>query len=320
MRDEADERAYLQRRFDALLGPTLSQLMNDPTVADLMINPDGQVFIERVGERIEATGVVLPFAQTLALIKTLASVTDSAKVHDAAPVLEARVPVLGWRFEGLLPPVTLGPTVSIRKPAQRVYRLADYVASSRMSSEAHDALCAAVRDRHNILVVGGTGSGKTTLTNAVLSEIAEAGPTDRLVIIEDLPELQSLAPNSVALRTTRHVGMSDLLRCSLRLRPDRIVVGEVRGAEALVVLKAWNTGHPGGLCTLHANSAYEGLEKITRLAAEGTGGFMPRQEVAAAVQLVVFIARTRGHRRVEQLIRVDGLDAKGEFQWTEIAR
>ena len=141
----------------------------------------------------------------------------------------------------------------------------------------------------------------------------------RIVIIEDLPELQSLAANSVSVRTTRHVGMSDLLRCSLRLRPDRIVVGEVRGAEALVVLKAWNTGHPGGLCTLHANSAHEGLEKITQLAAEGTGGFLPRQEVAAAVQFVVFIARTGGHRRVEQLIRVHGLDAKGGFQWTEVA-
>jgi type IV secretion system protein TrbB len=320
VRDESEERAYLQRRFDALLGPALSILMQEPTVADLMINPDGQVFIERVGEHIEATGVVLPSAQTLALIKTLASVTDSAKVHDAAPILEARVPGLGWRFEGLLPPITLGPTVSIRKPAQRVYRMTEYVASSRMSPEVHDALCAAVRDRHNVLVVGGTGSGKTTLANAVLCEIAEASPSDRIVIIEDLPELQSLASNSVALRTTRHVGMSELLRCSLRLRPDRIVVGEVRGAEALVVLKAWNTGHPGGLCTLHANSACGGLEKITQLAAEGTGGFLPRQEVAAAVQLVVFIARTRGHRRVEQLIRVHGVDAKGEFLWTEIAR
>jgi len=320
VRDEAEEKAYLERRFETLFGPSLTALMKDPTVADLMINPDGQVFIERVGEQIENTGVVLPATQTLALIKTLASVTDSAKVHDDAPVLEARVPGLGWRFEGVLPPVTSGPTVSIRKPAQRVYRLAEYLQTDRMSGSVHDALATAVRERQNVLVVGGTGSGKTTLTNAVLCEIADATPADRLVIIEDLPELQSTATNSVSLRTTRHVGMADLLRCSLRMRPDRIIVGEVRGAEALVVLKAWNTGHPGGVCTLHANTAREGLDKITQLAAEGTGGFLPKQEVAAAVQLVVFIARTRGHRRVEQLIRVHGLDAKGEFQWDEVAR
>lgn len=320
VRDETDEREYLTQRFTTLLGPRLGSLMADPGIADLMVNPDGRVFIERIGEHVEPTGVVLPASQTLALIKTLAVVTESARVTDQSPVLEARVPGLGWRFEGLLPPVTSGPTISIRKPAQRVYRLEEYVDTSRLSPDAHAVLQTAVRERQNILVVGGTGSGKTTFTNAVLCEIAESNPTDRLVVIEDVPELQSSASNSVALRTTRTVGMADLLRCSLRLRPDRIIVGEVRGGEALVVLKAWNTGHPGGLCTLHANGALEGLEKLTQLAAEAAGGFMPRQEVASAVQLVVFIARRAGHRRIEQVIRVHGLNARGDFEWNEVAR
>jgi len=148
--------------------------------------------------------------------------------------------------------------------------------------------------------------------------VADATPHDRVVTIEDTEELQCSSANLVQLRTSRHVGMHELLRWTLRIRPDRIVVGEVRGAEALVVLKAWNTGHPGGLTTLHANGAAEGLQKLGELAAEGTNGFVPRHEVAAAVQLVVSCERRHGHRRVAQVIRVEGLDGQGSYRWKEI--
>lgn len=311
------EDSYLESKFTALLGP-LRELMNDARTADVMVNPDGKVFIERIGEQIEPTDLVLPPAQTLAMIKTLATVTGSAKVHDDAPALAVRVPGLGWRFQGFLPPIVSGPAISLRKPAGKVYPLSDYVASGRLTEAQHTVLLDAVRERLNVVIVGGTGSGKTTFANALLHEVAQATSQDRIVTIEDTEELQCASANLVQLRTSRAVDMHDLLRWTLRIRPDRIVVGEVRGAEALVVLKAWNTGHPGGLTTLHANGAPEGLEKLEKLAAEGTRGFVPRSEVAAGVQIVVACERRHGQRRVSQVIRVEGLDREGNYRWKEI--
>ena len=143
-----------------------------------------------------------------------------------------------------MPPVALQPSFAIRVPAARVFRLEDYVGGTTMSEAAACALRRAVKSRQNILVVGGTGSGKTTLTNALLAEIANED--HRILILEDTRELQCAAKDCVSLRTQASVSMRDLVRSTLRLRPDRIVVGEVRGGEALDLLKAWSTGHPGG--------------------------------------------------------------------------
>jgi type IV secretion system protein VirB11 len=217
-----------------------------------------------------------------------------------------------------VPPVVPAPTISLRKPASRVYPLVDYLDAGKISPHRYEALREAVRERWNIVVVGGTGSGKTTLTNAILHAVAELTPTDRVLVIEDTEELQCSSRNSVGMKATRHISMHVLLRDSLRMRPDRIVVGEVRGSEALVVLKAWNTGHPGGVTTLHANSAVGGLDKLEKLAAEGTAGYVPRHEVAAAVQLVVYCERRSGNRRVAGMIKVNGLRRDGEYEWSEI--
>ncbi|HEX5656744.1 MAG TPA: P-type conjugative transfer ATPase TrbB [Polyangiales bacterium] len=314
-----DETQYLSARLASLLGPVRT-LMADDQITDVMINPDGRVFAERIGERIVATDLVFDAAQATALIKNLAFLVGAAKLDERNPELSGRVPDLGWRFQGLLPPVVAAPAISLRKPAQRVYPLEDYVSAGRMTEEQFAFLCEAVAEHRNIVVVGGTGSGKTTLCNALLHEMARVCPEDRVVIIEDTEELQCTCENSVALRATRDVDMHQLLRWTLRLRPDRIVVGEVRGAEALVVLKSWNTGHPGGLTTLHANGAREALDKLEQLAAEGTGGFVPRHEVAAAVDVVVYCERSRGHRRVAQVIQVEGLNGDSKYEWKEIGR
>ena len=239
-----------------------------------------------------------------------------AEVHHEAPIVSAELPPhlegqAGERFGGVLPPVATGPCFSIRKPAERLYTLRDYVADGIMSAEMARLLATAVVDRRNILVAGGTSSGKTTLANALLAEMADLD--ERVILIEDTRELQCAAPDVVALRTRAgHVGMADLVRSTLRLRPDRIVIGEVRGREALDMLKAWNTGHPGGIATVHANSALAALYRIEQLVQESVVT-VPRALIAEAIDLIVFIAGRGLARRIDTLALVEGLDPAGAY-------
>lgn len=190
-----------------------------------------------------------------------------AEVHPGAPRVSAELPETGERFEGLLPPVVSAPAFAIRKPAVAVFTLDDYVAAGIMAAHQAETLRQAVADRRNILVAGGTSTGKTTLTNALLAEVSKT--SDRVVLIEDTRELQCAAPNLVAMRTKDGVAsLSDLVRSSLRLRPDRIPIGEVRGAEALDLLKAWGTGHPGGVGTIHAGTGIGALRRMEQLIQE----------------------------------------------------
>jgi type IV secretion system protein VirB11 len=209
----------------------------------------------------------------------------------------------------VLPPVSVAPCFSIRKPATRLYTLMDYVADGIMSADTARLLSLAVVDRRNILVAGGTSSGKTTLANALLAEMAHLD--ERVILIEDTRELQSPAADTVALRTRAgHVTMADLVRSTLRLRPDRIIVGEVRGPEAIDMLKAWNTGHPGGIATIHANSAASALLRVEQLVQEAVVT-VPRRLIADAIDIVVFIAGRGSARRVDAIVRVAGLDPDG---------
>jgi type IV secretion system protein VirB11 len=217
----------------------------------------------------------------------------------------------------LLPPVAPGPCFAIRKPAQRIYTLADYVSDGIMSAEVARALSLAVVERRNLLVAGGTSSGKTTLANALLAELA---PRDeRVILIEDTRELQCAAPDTVALRTRPGVvSMADLVRSTLRLRPDRIIVGEVRGGEALDMLKAWNTGHPGGIATVHANSARSALYRLEQLIQEAVIA-VPRRLIAEAIDLVVFIHGRGTARRIAGMEAVEGLDSTGDYALRPLA-
>jgi type IV secretion system protein VirB11 len=307
---DARRRAMLR----TAMGPTIAAALADPLVLEVMVNPGGAVRLDRLGEGRLDTGVRLEPAQVERIVRLVASHARS-EVHASAPIVSAELPPhgdgAGERFEGVLPPVSPGPCFSIRKPAARVYTLADYVAEGVMPEASARLLAQAVAERRNVLIAGGTSSGKTTLANALLAEMA--GLDERVILIEDTRELQSPAADTVALRTRAGaVTMADLVRSTLRLRPDRIIVGEVRGPEALDMLKAWNTGHPGGIATVHANSAASALYRLEQLVQEAVVT-VPRRLIAEAVDLVVFISGRGKGRRVEALARVVGLDPDGEY-------
>src|SRR5262249_1496236 len=235
------------------LGPTLGGALADPAVIEVMVNPDGKLWIERASVGRQDTGEHIAGAEAERIIRLVAAHVRR-EVTDKAPIVSAELPETGERFEGVMPPVSPAPCFAVRKPADVLYRLGDYVAARMMSPRQAEALALSVRERRNILVVGGTSSGKTTLVNALLAEIADLG--ERVVILEDTRELKCAAADCVSLRTKPGVvSLGDLVRSTLRLRPDRIIIGEVRGPEALDLLKAWNTGHPAGIPTVHHNSS-----------------------------------------------------------------
>jgi len=254
------------RMLRTALGPAIAAWLEDPGVVEVMLNPDGRLWVDRLTEGLIDTGERLAAADGERIVRLVAHHVG-AEVHSAAPRVSAELPETGERFEGLLPPVVAAPAFAIRKPAVAVFTLDDYVAAGIMSADEADVLRRAVEKRRNVLVAGGTSTGKTTLVNALLAEVAKT--TDRVVLIEDTRELQCKSPNLVALRTKDGVAsLSDLVRSSLRLRPDRIPIGEVRGAEALDLLKAWGTGHPGGIGTIHAGSALGALRRLEQLIQE----------------------------------------------------
>jgi type IV secretion system protein TrbB len=302
------------------MGSHVAEALADPHVIEIMVNPDGALWLDRLGEGRVDTHVQMPPEQVDRIVRLVAS-HARAEVHGDAPIISAELPPhiqggAGERFEGLLPPVAPAPCFAIRKPASRIYRLADYVRDGMMSAEIADRLAAAVSERTNILVAGGTSSGKTTLANALLAEMGDRD--ERIVLIEDTRELQCPAKDTVALRTRAgHVTMSDLVRSTLRLRPDRIIVGEVRGGEALDMLKAWNTGHPGGIATVHANGSLAALHRIEQLVLEVSVN-VPRTLIAEAIELIVFISGRGAGRRVTSLARVVGVDPDGGYGLTEL--
>ncbi len=251
------------RMLRTAFGPAIAGFLEDPSIVEVMLNPDGRLWIDRLSSGLEDTGRKLPAADGERIVRLVAHHVG-AEVHAGAPRVSAELPETGERFEGLLPPVVAAPAFAIRKPAVAVFTLDDYVAAGIMSTAQAETLREGVAARANILVAGGTSTGKTTLTNALLAEVAKTD--DRVVIIEDTRELQCAAPNLVAMRTKDGVAsLSDLVRSSLRLRPDRIPIGEVRGAEALELLKAWGTGHPGGVGTIHAGTGIGALRRLEQL-------------------------------------------------------
>jgi type IV secretion system protein VirB11 len=315
--ESRDRRAAMLR---TAMGPAIIAALADPLVIEVMVNPDGVLRLDRLGEGRKQTEVHLAPGEVERVIRLVAS-SMRQEVHANRPIVSAELPSrgegqAGERFEGLLPPVAIAPCFSIRKPAQRIITLAEYVADRIMTEEQALTLRAAVKGRKNILVAGGTSSGKTTLANAILAEIADLDQRD--IIIEDTRELQCAAPDCVALRTKDgSVTIADLVRSTLRLRPDRIIVGEVRGAEALDMLKAWNTGHPGGIATVHANSAESALYRLEQLIQEVVTT-VPRILIAEAIDIVVFITGSGVARRVETISSLAGLTNEGGYQLTHI--
>lgn len=293
------------------LGASIAGWLDDPEIVEVMLNPDGRLWVDRLGAGLADTGMTVPAADGERIIRLVAHHVGT-EVHARSPRVSAELPESGERFEGLLPPVVTAPAFAIRKPAVAVFTLDDYVASGIISAGQCASLRAAITGRENILVAGGTGTGKTTLTNALLAEIS--GTHDRIVLIEDTRELQCTAPNLVAMRTKEGVAtLSDLVRSSLRLRPDRIPIGEVRGAEALDLLKAWGTGHPGGFGTIHAGTALGALRRLEQLIQEAVTT-VPRPLIAETIGMIAVLVRDGTGRRLAELARVEGLDASGEYR------
>jgi P-type conjugative transfer ATPase TrbB len=300
------------RMLRTALGPAIATFLEDPSIVEVMLNPDGRLWIDRLSGGLEDTGRTMSAADGERIVRLVAHHVG-AEVHAGRPCVSAELPETGERFEGLLSPVVAAPAFAIRKPAVAVFTLDDYAASGIMTAVQAAVLREAIAARKNILVAGGTSTGKTTLTNALLAEIA--GTTDRVVLIEDTRELQCRAPNLVALRTKDGVAsLSDLVRSSLRLRPDRIPIGEVRGAEALDLLKAWGTGHPGGIGTIHAGTALGALRRLEQLIQEAVVT-VPRALIAETIDLVAVLRGRGSERRLAELATVAGLDpATGDYR------
>jgi len=324
-------RQRLEEKLERECGPVMMTALRDPSVIEILLNPDGKLWTDVIGKGMEFTGHMIEPGAAESMLTTCASMLNTTVTRDR-PIVEGEFPLDGSRLEGIVPPIVRAPVFTIRKKALKVFTLEDYRArgiigaalrsSSKVAEAAEqpvhahaiEAIRHAVRRHHNILIVGGTGSGKTTLANAILAEIAAQCADDRLVAIEDTMELQVTMPNSVLLRTSEEASMQRLLRATMRLRPDRIVVGEVRGGEALTLLKSWNTGHPGGIATIHANSAEGGLIRLAQLIYEAPEARNLSETAIAtmikeAVNLVVFIERsaTPPGRSVSEIMEIEAL-------------
>jgi P-type conjugative transfer ATPase TrbB len=306
-----------ERRLDEMLRRQLGQrilaAIDDPKITEIIINDDGRVWFEAYGKGMHEAGLSFGSSQVESLIGTVAAALGTV-ANAGNPIIEGELPIGGIRFEGLLPPVARKPCCVMRKPAQVLYTLDDYVRDGILSATYAEILRGAIDRRLNILIAGGTGSGKTTLAGALINEmVARSDPNERYVIIEDTLEIRCRARNLVQLHTAEGADMTRLVRTTMRLRPDRIIIGEVRGGEALALLKAWTTGHPGGVTTIHANSATAALIRLSSLVQEV--GVPPQPElIAETINLIAFIVRTPTGRQVTELARLTGYEINAGFR------
>jgi Flp pilus assembly CpaF family ATPase len=332
IQDEQHQRLEVKLRRE--LGDPVLRLLDDSLTEDILLNPNGSLWVKRMGRGFLRIGE-MPAAQAASALGTIAAWRGTVLNHEH-PILETELPIDGSRFEGIVSPVVRRPVFAIRLRPRKIFSLGDYEADGILTDGTDplnqlrrhddfldgvrglkhgDVIRAAVRARKNILIVGSTGSGKTTLVNAILDSLARLTPNDRVISIEDTTELQCPVENYLDLRAVGGVTMLDCLRACMRLKPTRIVVGEVRGAEAHTLLKAWNTGHPGGAATVHANDALSGLIRLESLVAEATNA--PQQSlIAEAVDLVVFVDEEsviKAGRKVREVLLVTGY-SNGNYQ------
>lgn len=297
----------IKEKLNRDLGTSFINALNDPLTVEIMLNADGALWQESLGSEMRVIGSITP-AKAEAAMRTIASFLNKT-ITAKNPILEGVLPLDGSRFAGWLPPVVSAPTFAVRKKASSVFTLDQYVESGTMTPEQKDAICNAVTEHKNILVIGGTGSGKTTLTNSIINQMVINNPLERIFIIEDTGEIQCTAKNTVQFYTSLEVSMTELLKTTLRGRPDRILVGEVRGAEALDLLDAWNTGHEGGVATLHANNTTAGLARLKSLITRNTSAPKDIEPlIGDAVHFIIHIARTKQGRTIKDILKVSGFE------------
>ena len=284
------------------LGSVITDALLDPKVVEIMLNEDGGLWIERHGSEPEYVCDMEPSKAYMIICSVAASV--NAVVNAENPDIGTELPVDGSRFQGVIYPSVENPIFTIRKRANVVYSFDDYVDQKIMTKNQAQVIKKLVKERKNVLIVGGTGTGKTTLANAYLKEVSICDPTSRVVIIEDTKELQCESKNKTCLKTSKTRNMFDLLRVTMRLRPSRICVGEVRGAEAFSLISAWNTGHGGGVATVHANSAEAGVKRLANLFT--LNNYAPvKSLIAEAINAIVSIQKTNEGRRIEEILELD---------------
>jgi type IV secretion system protein TrbB len=308
-------REIQDERFLALLkrgmGPDLLAALDDPNLTDLMRNADGSIWIAAHGRGMYRADFSMPDSQVETLIGTLAAAIG-AVADDDHPIIEAELPIHRVRATGLMPPIVRAPALALRKPAQVLFTLKDYVRDGILKAAWADLLSDAVASKLNILIAGVTGSGKTTLAGALLNEMVErSDPSDRYIVLEDLREIQCKAANTLFLLTNETVDLTRLVRTAMRLYPTRILVGETRGAECLAMLKAWLT-HSGGVTTVHATSARTALMRVMGLVQEAAVGAQP-ELIAETINLIVVIEDEGPARRVTELVRVEGYSTTNGF-------
>ena len=306
------------------MGPVLGALLLDEEVEELAVNEDGRLWEVRHGMRM-ATGHRVTSQDAERLIRIVADAVNVHNLGPANPSFPAELPGTGYRFQAVVPPQVRAPIFVIRKKPVRIFTLDAYVAQGAMTAAQKQCIEAAVLAKDNLLIVGGTGSGKTTLANAILDVIAQTG--ERVLTVEDTLELVCHADDKIMMRTVPGVrSIRDCIRDMLRLSPTRIVVGEVRGPEVIDMIAGWNTGHPGGLATIHANSALESLERIEDLYKQGNA-IASRRTIARAINVIVFIGSVveesqqgrRAYRRVQSVLRIDGVDQHDDYLARPIA-
>ena len=293
------------RMLETAFGPKIIDYLYDEKIIEVMLNPDGRLHYEKIGEGKVATDIMISPEQSENILKLVAAFKNQV-ANEEHPEVSTELPFENARFQGWLPPVVSQACFSIRRRAVAVFTLEEYVAQGALNSKQADYLKKAVNQRKNIVIVGGTGSGKTTFANALLSELE--GTAERVLVIEDLPELQVKVKDLVTMTTTLHISMRDLVKGSLRMRPDRIIIGEVRDGSALDLLKAWNTGHPGGICTIHANSVESAPYRFEDLIQEAVVT-VPRTLILQAIDLILFIERDKsGKRRIKEIVELKGYE------------
>ncbi len=301
---ESNER--LLNFLEDALGINNINYLKDDDVIELYVNDDKKVWIDRLSSGREWTGKYMEATDSMRVIMTVAS-HMSKIIDEENPVISAELPSTGARFQGIIPPNVENPSFNIRKKGIRVFTLDDYLENGSINQSQKEIILDAVKNRLNILIVGGTSSGKTTFANAVIAEIAKT--KDRLIILEDTREIQSVAEDTLRMKTSQYVTLLKLFESTMRQRPDRIIVGEIRGAEALNLLIAWNSGHPGGLCTIHSDTAEGGLEQLEQYI-QITSVSAQEKLIGKTVDLIIVLKKIGLERKITEIVKVNGWENK----------